>query len=763
LTSKDYDKLLGDEVNRTIRSFPYLIVNDPHRILDRKIVVGPDIITYESEKDYTNVRMKSELAKSFKLGPTIFLFSDKSAERYFADLYAWFEQIDVDERILEFLSERLNEHPSALRPIQPLIVHIFTEKKTVQLEGMLASSTIKERPIELDALRDSLLSILLNQDISGENVEQKISKLFIAVFDPEKCNRLWSLLTDPELQEFVEAVFSKDKTIQRCLTDQDFRERICAVIFGLRCLDSFPQEKQVTLSLLLFERFGLREKEDRDDACELFDKIRPELTTLGEVEPKLVSSMNEFVRVNQKLWFENVSLENASQLLSKILPFEFDWVEKEIKQALSHLPRGVGKIEETIQGIELWSMAGKEEFRKRIEELRILSSLLKSYNLFPKTFPGSWEEWCDLYENVILDGELLLSEEMGRPSVRRDETWKVISSNYRKKRDEFIARYEDFLKTNYSQWIGGKWPKPTMVSDLMEYCLKDLVKKYETLFLLVFDGMRLDFWNRLKNKLTECFKVIDERRICSLIPSSTPISRYAIFSGKTPEDFGKADESAALQKALANIECERIREGRTAHSLLGLEKATGKVRSFIFFTTELHKEERSLATALRRFEASLPEIVDNIKDIVGKVSNSIVVITSDHGSCEAPEQLEFRSSEDEERNFHFERESRCWIVGEKVSFRDRTPILIERTPERKLRDFRQRTEAVLGDCAFIFEPEELRLVRSDGTIRYRGEIHRPFLVLIARKNCSLQKEMPFAHGGLTPYETIVPFAVLEPR
>ena len=765
MTFENQGKFLREEISKRIEKFPYLIVSDTHRVLDLKTMIEPnvDVILYESEKDYANVRLKSELAKAFKLRPSIFLFRDKSAERYFADLCAWFERIEVDEKIVELFSERLNEDVSALKPVQPLVIRIFKENKITQLEEMSVRLTLEETPIKLDVLRDFLLSVLLGQEIGGENIKQKTCKLFAVVLDSQKYGSLRTFLADPELQEFVGAAFSKEKTIQRCLKDEDFRERVCAIMFGLYCLHNFHIKKQETLASLLFERFGLREKEDRDDVFKLFDRVKPELTTPYKVQPKLVSSINEFVKVNEKLWFEGVDLENASQLLSTILPFEFDWVEKGIKQGLSRLPRGIGKIRETIQGIESWSMAEEEEFRKRIDELWILCSLLESYDLFPKTLPGSWEEWCNLYENNILKGERLLSEEMGRPSLRRDETWKVLSNNYRKKRDEFVGEYEDFLKANYSQWIRGKWPKPTMVSDLIEYYLRGFIKKFQTVFLLVFDGMRLDFWNVLKNKLTESFRVIDETRICSLIPSSTPVSRYAIFSGKIPEDFEKVDESVALQRALPDIECERILEGRTAHSFLDLEKATGRVRSFIFYTTELHKEERSLATALKRFEAALPEIVNNIKDIIGKVSNSVVIITSDHGSCEASEPLELRPSEDEEKSFHFEQESRCWIVGEKVGFRERRPIFIERIPESKLRGFKHHMSSILEQKAYIFEPDELRLVRSDGTIRYRGDIHRPFLVLIARKNCSLQKEMPFAHGGLTPYETIVPFAVLEPK
>ena len=78
-------------------------------------------------------------------------------------------------------------------------------------------------------------------------------------------------------------------------------------------------------------------------------------------------------------------------------------------------------------------------------------------------------------------------------------------------------------------------------------------------------------------------------------------------------------------------------------------------------------------------------------------------------------------------------------------------------------DFRQRMASILKQKVHIFKPEQLKLVRNDGTIRYRGDIHRPFCVLIARRNSSLQKETPFAHGGLTPYETIVPFAILTPK
>ena len=349
--------------------------------------------------------------------------------------------------------------------------------------------------------------------------------------------------------------------------------------------------------------------------------------------------------------------------------------------------------------------------------------------------------------------------EVQEPSLLSDEAWQAISVEYEKVRGRFVNEYEQFLRMKYPEWIRGNWPKPVMSWEAVDYYLKDLTKKHKTVFIILCDGMRWDFWDILRQNLKEDFQITEEK-ICSLVPSTTSFSRRAIFSGALPEAFKDVLEQNALKKALGVDTIWAIGSRIDFGDLRELSKSTKKLRIFIYRTAEmLHKYFQTLNSALDGFKTASRELSQNLKYVVERANNPVVVITSDHGSTEVSEQLIlprqlYRKAQ---RKFIIKQDTtRCWIIGEK-------PNKIIKPHD--IEDFKRQIRSEFSDRVFMFTPDNLALTRHDGIIVIAGEVvFKPFLVIIPRDYCYISsKTLAFAHGGLTPYETIIPFAILTPK
>ena len=759
-----------DYIRRIIREntkkFPYIILSDPSRIVDEELLAGMEmkIVTYKDENDYIDIRLKAESAKKFELKPALFVLQHESSEEYFSDLYNWFERIDIDEKMLEYFSKITSQEIT--KPMTPLAALIFKKDLTNRLKEKWKKAEVKESSI--DFLSDFFLSVLLDEDIFGaKNQDEKTARLFRVIFDPTKYEHVRDLLINEKSRSFVEKIFSVNKLIEKCLADVDLRKNICATILGLFCSSKLSDDTKNIVTSPLLERFETGRKEERKELCDLFDKVKPELESLLKVpiEPDLKSSIDKFVRDYEKTWFKDVNLQNASQLLSGILPFEFEWVKKSIEEEVKTLPSDVTNIRQVVGTLNSWIVASKEKIQNEIIKLNKLVPLLENLNLLPKEIPKKWEYWF-APENTLLKtvftADYYLSMEMQYPTLNESEAWKTVSTEYRRLRSKFLEKYEEMLNMNYSDWISGKKLGPRMVKDVIDYIRGHLIDKYETIFLIVVDGMRLDFWDILKNSLEKDFKIIDEEKICSLIPSETPFSRVAIFSGKIPENFEDIDEPTALRKAF-NLKSVALSEGKISNLLtLANEKLTDKVRAFIYYTAEfLHAYPQSLVTALEGFKDAVPEFVRHLKYVVGKARKPVVVITSDHGSMEISDPLVISLPSELKRKFWIESGLRCWIF----TVRYDKPL---RAYEREYfkSQIKKQIKTDLGDKVFIFEPEKLKLQRSDGTSRFRrGKRIRPVFVVIPRKYgfFSLEEKRLYSHGGLSFYETIVPFAILTPK
>jgi len=100
------------------------------------------------------------------------------------------------------------------------------------------------------------------------------------------------------------------------------------------------------------------------------------------------------------------------------------------------------------------------------------------------------------------------------------------------------AEFGKFVERNYRKWIEDP-KRPVMLSpDVIERCVIPELNAKTSVFFFVIDCLRLDQWLILEEFLSEYY-TFEKQYYFSILPTATPYSRNAIFSGYFSIDIEK--------------------------------------------------------------------------------------------------------------------------------------------------------------------------------------------------------------------------------
>jgi hypothetical protein len=132
----------------------------------------------------------------------------------------------------------------------------------------------------------------------------------------------------------------------------------------------------------------------------------------------------------------------------------------------------------------------------------------------------------------------------------------IFKNNYTQyfKRIHFL-----YMKINnpFEQWICNNLSglrtipavTPAMVHHIPHYISSQYKQNGNPSALLVFDGMSLDQWITLRDSLDTDSFLFDENALFSWVPTLTSVSRQAIFSGKSPYEYGDYIHTTSREEA----------------------------------------------------------------------------------------------------------------------------------------------------------------------------------------------------------------------
>jgi CheY-like chemotaxis protein len=370
---------------------------------------------------------------------------------------------------------------------------------------------------------------------------------------------------------------------------------------------------------------------------------------------------------------------------------------------------------------------------------------------------ATWEDWIDVhYKLSEWDIELERFPEIGLTDVFQDQ------------KNQCNLEFARFVEDHYLNWISGA-DRPPLSVDIAKSYLATPLKQGKNVLFIVIDCLRMDQYLAIEPLLFELFTV---RRdfYYSILPTSTPYSRNAIFSGLFPSELerqhpdlwkrGEDDESSSnrfehqfLDKQLEQLGV-RLKSDTKYVKILDPEEAESvdrKVSSYfdqplvsmVFNFVDILAHSRSNSDVIKemvRNEASYRAVTrswfehSSLYSILRAFSKKdvTIVLTTDHGSIRVLKSSKVVSDKEASTNLRYKhgRNLKC----------DSKHALFIREPEKYLLPRRGI------NIDYIVAKEDYYFVYPTNYHRY----------------VNLYKNS-FQHGGISMDEMILPVAILKPK
>ncbi len=401
--------------------------------------------------------------------------------------------------------------------------------------------------------------------------------------------------------------------------------------------------------------------------------------------------------------------------------------------------------------LESKKLKGDQVSKDYIQEFNNLSMAMSDN-------PG-WEEWIDIYLKLTgWEMELDAHPELGLKQTIFDQ-----------KRDSNIE-FSKFVEKNYLSWVNSTGHKPILSNEVVDKFVIPELDKNESVFLFVIDCMRLDQWLVMEQYLYDYFNIKKSYHY-SILPTATPYSRNAIFSGLFPSEI----EQHYPELWKKNDDDENSKNNYEREFLLKLlERRRIKLKNEVKYTKIMDSnfgrgiESKIMSYCQNHLNAIVINFVDMIahsrsdnailKEIAPDESayrsltrswfehssffgmlrqlsakkNIKIIITTDHGSIRCLHGVKAMGDKDTSTNLRY----KC---GRNVKADPRNAILIKNPQEYKL----PRRNGIVN---YIIAKEDFYFVYPTDYHKYLNQYNDTF-----------------QHGGISIDEMILPVITLESK
>lgn len=398
-----------------------------------------------------------------------------------------------------------------------------------------------------------------------------------------------------------------------------------------------------------------------------------------------------------------------------------------------------------LEGGQLQQQVMARDFSARFRELNAQVGMIHD-----------WRGWCDAYSELV-DWELRMRESGETGLLAALETLL----------DDFRREFCQWVCDDYGHWTRGEHDRPPLSVDVVPEYLAPLLGPDSTVLFIVIDCLRLDQWRALV-PLLEPIAQVEEALYCSILPTATPFSRNAIFSGMYPDGvaeripgwWGKEGEGSlnANEAELFREHVHRVAGPLSVHyekvfdaadgeamlrrlpAYLSQPGVTALVFNFVDLLTHGRSENAVLLEVARDKEAlrALTRQWFERSEALAAIREAMrqgvpVLVTTDHGSIHCHRPATVFAKRDTTANLRYKFGDDLRSEDRMAAFSTNSEQVLRFPPGRAATNYL----IALEDVFFVY-PTKLRQYQA----RYRGS---------------------FLHGGISPEEMILPVALLTPR
>ncbi len=393
---------------------------------------------------------------------------------------------------------------------------------------------------------------------------------------------------------------------------------------------------------------------------------------------------------------------------------------------------------------------------RKIQSDRVAEDYLKSFQKIAEQIEQaiSIEDWYTITDK--LTDWLVKFDNLGDQGLGQllEEQWKEANQQFTK-----------FIETNYEDWLHSE-KKPLMSPDVIPSWLGKNLQSDEKVVLVLMDCLRADHLKAMTNQLSQVFHLKTDYYL-SILPTATPYSRNAIFSGYYPNQLQK-EYSDIWQKMWQDEHSMNRFEDRFLRDQL--DRLGFESKSIHYHKIITYEEGNKLANRIGEFkEVDFLALVINFVDILGHSRSEsdilqemlpdesayrkavcawlenawlmnvleeistwghTVFITSDHGSTMVTKPVQIKGDRDTSTGIRYK-------YGKNIKMPDKTGLTIP-DPERYFLPKHDINTNYL-------------IAKSGNFFIYPNEYHK----------FANRYKNSFQHGGISLEEMVVPIAELN--
>ncbi len=393
----------------------------------------------------------------------------------------------------------------------------------------------------------------------------------------------------------------------------------------------------------------------------------------------------------------------------------------------------------------------------RIQETRLSPDYIREFNDINDLIrDNTWESWLKIHRRMCMwDHQFDQFRDSGLESTHDDQRL-TCSQNFSR-----------FIESNYRDWVQSE-KRPPLSPDVFSTFVAPHLRNKEKVFFIIIDCVRLDQWMVIEEFLKDRFDVKWDYYM-SILPTATPYSRNAIFSGMFPDTIARRYPDKWLEQSKQETSKNRFEQFFLAEQMKRLRLQPDNPRYIKMHTSDEAAAVRKKLNGLtslpfmtmvfnfvdilthgRNQSEILQQLVPNesafrslmrswfshsvLLDIILELGRSgiKVVLTTDHGSILGRKASMVYGRKDTSTNLRYK-------FGENLKGDEKQAIITRNPKEYRLPgESKTKTYMFAKEYYYFVYPTNFREYEK----HYEGS---------------------FQHGGISMEEMILPCLTLTPR
>lgn len=410
-----------------------------------------------------------------------------------------------------------------------------------------------------------------------------------------------------------------------------------------------------------------------------------------------------------------------------------------------------------VSPLQIYSACKRILDAPRIQEARVSPDYIKEFNeLNDAMADNTWESWLRVHRRLCAwDREFDQYRGTGLESTHDDQRLKASNG------------FSDFVEQNYRTWVSSQ-KRPPMSVDVFPRFVAPHLQAGEKVFFILIDCVRLDQWLVIEEFLAEHFDVQWDY-YTSILPTATPYSRNAIFSGMFPDEISRRYPEKWLERSQEESSKNKYESFFLSEQMKKFRLDESRLRYLKIFTSNEANDAKKKVSGL--INSQFVAMVFNFVDILTHGRNQSEILQQllpNEGAFRALMRSWFSHSVLRDMLLELARAKvKVVMTTDHGSILGRKAALVygRRDTSTNLRyKFGDNLKTDEKQAIIARRPEEYRLPAESRTKNY--VFAREYFYFVYPTNFreyEKQYEGSFQHGGVSLEEMMLPCLTLTPR